>query len=150
MKILATIATAIVAAITSTSATARFVSPDLEGAASLRPIYIEITDQSEDDCFSNSDQVKAYARDLLAEKNYQVTNLVFHRGYNLSVTVIAHRVNGLCAGAIYTQLWNGNVRKDIYGVHEIASGFVIATHSESIGTAVLEALQAFIAQLPEN
>ncbi|MGB0697727.1 MAG: hypothetical protein ACPGOY_18905 [Rhodospirillaceae bacterium] len=118
----------------------------------LGPLHIQVLNSASDDCWTNSDDVRDYAKDLLETKGYDTyfgdeDNI---EGYTFFISVVARRHFGNCVGhidlVISRVLWSGNT----LGLYIVARDARTFAETNGANTILFERVQRFVENVPNG
>jgi hypothetical protein len=136
-----------VAILLTTSTTANAWYSKTANPTSIGTISVEITDGAKDACWTNLREVREYAEEKLKIKGYNVV-AEMGDGYKFTIAVHAFRSDaGACIGDYSVEIWAGNTRNGVFGVHEIGSDGNYGTHPNNFNNWVIGVISKMIEQM---
>ena len=147
-----TLLTSIVIAISlvTTSANA-WISDDFL-PRNVGSVAVEIMDSTEDGCWTNLRDAKAYAEDKLDLAGFKIRSSKAKReynGYTLDIVVVSQEQGSRgCYGLIEMQLHVPNIREDVFGYLVVCSKTSIFAGYDNANKNVINNIGEFFRELP--
>lgn len=126
-----------------TSGSAQWVDKGVN-PQSVGKIYVYLTDEAKDACWTNLREVREYAEEKLRISGYSVAVEENAFGYRLLVEVIAHRPNAQCVGVVNATLQRSNMMEGIFGFHVSGKHMVVTNQNGNLNAEVISVVQELI------
>ncbi|MGB0697726.1 MAG: hypothetical protein ACPGOY_18900 [Rhodospirillaceae bacterium] len=138
-------------AVTPGAALADFVGEGLS-PSELGPIQIQVLNSALDGCWTNSDDVRNHAKDLLDHKGYD-TYIGYKSnsdGYTFLIKVSARKHFGTCVGSIDLSIYRTLTSGNITGSYHVASLGQTFGQPKGVNAIMLEHVQSLLEQMPNE
>tara|TARA_B110000908_G_C10095565_1_gene376119 strand:- start:319 stop:768 length:450 start_codon:yes stop_codon:yes gene_type:complete len=115
-------------------------------------VAVKISDSSDDGCWTNLREAKAYAEDKLDLAGFKIRSSKAEREYNgYTLTIEVHSLgqgSGKCYGSINIEIDITNDRDGIFGFHQVGTSGSLFSGYDNANKNVIKHLSKFFKELP--
>lgn len=129
---------------TTANAANAWYAPDVN-SSSINSITVNLYDGAENACWTNLREAREYAEEKLEIKGYNV--LAEGDEYSFNISVSSSRDNGMCFGSVKVEIFVGNYRNGVFGLHLIGSMTDALLEPNNFNNYVIEVISDMIAEM---